>query len=716
MLYFSFSALINALTSLFAGIIVLSKNFKSELNRSFAFFAFSVSFWSSGYFLWQISTDSHWALFWCRVLMMGAIFIPSTFYHFCVSLIHKNLFYRTSIKFFYFLSVIFLLLNFTPLFVEGVVPRMYFPYWPEPGMFFIPFLCEFIMLAIYSHYLMYQSYKKLSGLKRKQIKYVFLGTAIGFIGGSTNYFLWFKIDIPPIGNILVSVYVFLLAYSVIRYRLMDIKVVVTRAGLFILIYTLVLGIPVCLGLNFLGTGLWMLPVFLMGIFATLGPFIYLYMQRKAEAQLLAEQHQYQATLRRASLGMGRIKDLKHLLNLMVHIVTRTVRIEHASVHLLHRESGKFILKASKGYKDFYHPQSTFKIKSPLVKYLMKIKEPFLTEEITHKAHDFRDQELLAVYENISGLKAELVVPCLVEDKLLAFISLGKRRQGKMYNQDDLIVFSILASQSALAIENAMFYEDVQKTTEQLFKAEKMATLGTMADGLSHQINNRLHSMGFVAGDALDTIRMFKKKGKLAKNIKELLDDLEYALSRIEDNVKRGGEIVGGLLRYTRKGEEGFEAVELSPLLDAALEMAQFKIKLNQFQLDRNFNGTVPKIRGNFTQLQEVLFNIVDNAYDAMMQRKKDLKESDYQPCLQISTNLENNKLNVVIEDNGIGVKPQDMNKLFTPFFTTKATSKKGTGLGMYVIRQIIEENHGGKVNFSSRYKRGSKTVLTLPKY
>ena len=124
---------------------------------------------------------------------------------------------------------------------------------------------------------------------------------------------------------------------------------------------------------------------------------------------------------------------------------------------------------------------------------------------------------------------------------------------------------------------------MKKTHKQLFKAEKMATIGTMADGLSHQINNRLHAMGFIAGDAIDSINIAQKK-KQSKEASEVLTEIKESLEKIEDNVKRGGQIVEGLLKYTRKGEEGFEEVDFYKLVDAAFEMVQFKVKLRSLKL------------------------------------------------------------------------------------------------------------------------------------
>jgi signal transduction histidine kinase len=447
--------------------------------------------------------------------------------------------------------------------------------------------------------------------------------------------------------------------------------------------------------------------------ATAGPFIYLYFQKKAEDRLLQEQRQYQATLRQASMGMGQIKDLKRLLNFVVHIITRTVWIEHCEIYLLHEDSKQFILKASRGWRLESDQQvSALPPDSPLVSYLRDLRESIVYEEISQYAQDYQNALLNKIKEVIRRLDGALVIPSFIDQKLIAVLVLGEKRSGKMYSRDDLAVFTILASQAAMAIENAEFYEKIKETHHQLIRAEKMATVGTMADGLSHQINNRLHAMGFIAGDALDTINL-KKKEDLSPDFRSFLDEISRPFHRIEENVRRGGEIVQGLLKYTRKGSELFEAVDLNALIDAAIEMARFKIKLDEVHFSRSIAEDIPKIKGNFTQLQEVLFNIIDNSYEAMTQRKTEMKEEGFKLVLQISAQVKEQKVEVVIRDNGIGVRPEDAGKLFTPFFTTKLSSRKGTGLGLYVMRQIIEENHGGKVEFTSEYREWSQVSMVL---
>jgi signal transduction histidine kinase len=451
----------------------------------------------------------------------------------------------------------------------------------------------------------------------------------------------------------------------------------------------------------------------MAVFATSGPFIYMYLQSHAEAHLRHEQRRYQDTLRQASSGMGRIKDLKRLLHLIVHVVTRAVRVEYSYVYLFNAQKKEYILGAYRRSVSEYNPLPALRADASLIHFLNRTQQPVIYEEIHQRIRDHQDNELIPVLTELQRLHATLVVPNFIDNRLLGFIVLGKKRSKELYTQDDLTVFTILANQAALAIENAMFYEDMKKTQAQLFKAEKMATIGTMADGLSHQINNRLHALGFIAGDALDTVTM-KKDLPMSDECREVFIDIEHALVRIQENVAQGGEVVQGLLRYTRKGEEGFTEVDLDALITAAFEMAQFKIRTDDLELVRDYEK-VPKIKGNFTQLQEVFFNLIDNAYDAMIQRRDELKEPGFQPTLVFRVEVhDNNKLTIRIQDNGIGVKKEDVEKLFTPFFTTKLSSKKGTGLGLYVIQKIIEDNHGGKVKFESEYQKGTLMSLTLP--
>jgi signal transduction protein with GAF and PtsI domain len=332
------------------------------------------------------------------------------------------------------------------------------------------------------------------------------------------------------------------AYAIIRYRLMDITVAITRTAIFVVVYSLVLGIPFAIAytlrlqlMMLFSNNWWMVPFMLLTFLAMLVPFLYLYIQRKAEDRLLREQRRYQQTLRRASSGMTRIRDLKKLLNLIVHIVTRTVHLRNSSIYLFDSNNNRYILQA---YRDKRKSRPRFDIESDssVIQFLKKEKQPIVYEEIKQRAQDFNDAYLFSIQRQIESLDAAVVVPSMVEDELIGFIVLGEKLSGQMYSQDDLAVFSVLANQAALAIENAQFYEDIKETQTQLLQAEKMATVGTMADGLSHQINNRFHALGMIAADALDALNSLNEKST-PDDIQKVFHELKHALERVKENVK-----------------------------------------------------------------------------------------------------------------------------------------------------------------------------------
>lgn len=718
---YSFINFSTAALILTAMLIIASRGNLIRSTRHFLVFCGSMLIWQLFYGLAYAVPDYSFAVFLLKIGYTGVIIIPAALLSFAFALLKKKIVGKIEAAA-YSISIIFVFcLWMTNFFLTGA----YIYYWgsyPKAGLihpFFVLFMCLSFSISIL--FLFIDAYKiKSQYVNFQQLRYVAWSLIFG-VFGSVDFIANYGIEFYPFGALFISILLSIVAYTIVKYRLMDVSLVLTRTSIFIAVYSLVLGIPFALAFGFqdqlritLGEIWWIAPLVTSTVLATAGPFIYLFIQKRAEARLFQEQVRYQTTLRQASLGMGRIKDLKRLVTLIVHIVTRTVRLEHSMIYLNDPRGKRFVLGAVRSRKVRFTPMESLEYNSPLISELDSAKLPIVYTEIQQQTQDHGDHNLARLEKNLRELEAALVVPSFVDEKLMGIIILGKKISGKMYSNDDLAVFSILANQAALAIENAQFYDDMKMTHEQLFKAEKMATIGTMADGLSHQINNRLHALGFIAGDALDTVRM-KKNSPMSPEIQEVMVDIEHALVRIQENVVQGGEIVQGLLKYTRKGEEGYAAVELDRLIDAAVEMTQFKVKHGEMRISREFKTGLPQIKGNFTQLQEVFFNLIDNAYDAMMQKKHELKDPAFAPMIRIfAESRKPGILEIIVEDNGIGVKDDDKEKLFTPFFTTKLSSKKGTGLGLYVIRKLIEDNHGGKVSYVSRYMQGTRVYITLP--
>jgi signal transduction histidine kinase len=719
MTFFSLSAILNGFSCLFLGFFALFKNRKNIVNQTYFYFAFCVGIWSLGYIFWPLAKTRDAALNSFRILHLGAVYITVCYYHFICALTGKIRENKKVIILGYLLATFFVFFIPTRLFIQDMVPKFIFRFWANPGIlyhFYLVFFFSYVLLALVT---IFSEYKKSFGEKKKQYAYILAASFLGYLGGSTNYPLWYNIPIYPVANILVTLYVGLSAYAIVKYHLMDIRIAITRTGIFVAVYSVVLGLPFAMAGWFrrelfesLGANWWILPLTTMAILATAGPFIYIYFERRAEDRLLREQRQYQSTLKQASIGMTRIRNLTKLLNLIAHIVTKTVHISYASIYLYDREKEGYVLQVCRDKGRV--PIPVLSHDNPLIRWIMSKKQSLICDEIKRKADETKSPVYRELEDIMKVLYASVIIPSYLEDKPIGFLVLGEKVSGHAYTLEDLNVFEVLASQAALAIENAQFYEEAKEMQAQISQAEKMATIGTMADGLSHQINNRFHALSLIAGDTIDTIKL-TDSSKCTPEVKDMLKQINYALSRIQSNVIQGGEVVKGILKYTRKSEEGFEAVGLDQIIDSTIEMVQYKVKLSEVDIVRNYPSDIPKLYANVVQLQEAFFNFIDNAYEAITERRDLLKESEYRGRITIFATPKEKSLEIIIEDNGIGVKEENYKKVFTPFFTTKTSTRKGTGLGLYVINKIITDTHKGKLSFESEYKIGTRFIMELPR-
>ncbi len=237
--YFPISALVNAVTSTILGLYVLFTGYQRRVVRYLFLFCISVAFWSYAYFFWQVAATAEDALFWTRLLMVGAIFTSMLYFHLVLVYLNldKHVFYRVVLLMFYLFSAVWLSLSFTPYFVAGIEPRMYFDFWPIPGSFYTPFLVAFSTHFIYASFLLFREYFKSKGDHRMQVLLLAIGMLIGFIGGSTNYPLWFGVEFAPWGNGLVVVYILLTVYAIVKYKFLNVQVVTAElfTGLFFII-------------------------------------------------------------------------------------------------------------------------------------------------------------------------------------------------------------------------------------------------------------------------------------------------------------------------------------------------------------------------------------------------------------------------------------------------------------------------------------------------
>jgi two-component system NtrC family sensor kinase len=237
-----------------------------------------------------------------------------------------------------------------------------------------------------------------------------------------------------------------------------------------------------------------------------------------------------------------------------------------------------------------------------------------------------------------------------------------------------------------------------KMEAQLVHSAKMVALGVMAAGVAHELNS---PMTVIIGTAQMLVRDLQKAND-AESAEALGDIINCGL--------RCKRIIQNLLTFSRQDQAPVTAIDLNAEAERVLDMIQYQINRSQIGIVENFCRELPRMNANGAQIQQVLTNFLINARDALSE--VDRKEK----VIEVSTALreEGDKRWAVLSvvDNGTGIAPEDLSKIFTPFYTSKEASK-GTGLGLSVSLGIAE-SHNGRIEVDSRLGRGSCFRLVLP--
>jgi len=181
----------------------------------------------------------------------------------------------------------------------------------------------------------------------------------------------------------------------------------------------------------------------------------------------------------------------------------------------------------------------------------------------------------------------------------------------------------------------------------------------------------------------------------------LLEDLAYSLKELN----KTKEIVKSILDLSRQTQTYMEDVDMNAVIDEALQVLHNQYKMMEVTVEKHYAPNLPTIQGNFSNLGQVLINIVNNALQALPDGRGKI-------LLSTSCNQDTDSIVVECRDDGIGIPPEIMKDIFKPFFTTKEVGK-GTGLGLYVSYEIIKK-HAGEIRVSSEVGKGTTFTIELP--
>ncbi len=696
---FALSGLLIVVSCTVMAGLVYFPNRTSRVNRLWAIFCLAVSLWGLGALLIGLTPEPRLALIWWRVAHVGIIFIPVLFYHFVV--VFTNVRRPQVLAAAYAAAGLFLLADATPLFVTHV-RKVFgaFYYNSPPGPLYVPFVLFFVGMLLVSHLELWRSLHRARPREQRILfRWFLVGTSIGFAGGATCFLPVFGIDLYPVGNFAVPMFPLIMAYAFLRYRLMDVNLAIARGASFLLIYAFVVAAPFVAGRllrpvweDVLGSWWWAAPVVLMGLLASASPVVFLVVSRRLEQKLWQAQRRYHRTLISASSGMTRVKAIKRLCRLIVHMVNRTVGLTNTALFLYDEPKGQRYVLQEARYQSLFPAALAIEPDDPLIALLRERKDLLVVEELQAAAEGKGEERSAGrsaqVYAWMRRLEAKLIVPSFSGDRLLAFLVLGGKRSGAPYATDDIAIFSGLANQAALAIENAMFFEELRANEAYMIQSEKLASLGQLASGMAHEIHNPLT---IISGEAQLYLERFKGQD----------EKVDTVLRSIIEECQRAADITRRILRFAKPAPPDFTAVDLRATIEESLTLAGYQVRMEQVERVVQVAERLPKVRGNQNQLQEVLLNLILNACQAMGQ---------HGGRLALSAAPNGSTVELRVTDTGPGIPAGALRKVFDPFYTTKPT---GTGLGLFVSQRIVKL-HAGTIEVESTEGKGTCFTIQLP--
>ncbi len=323
-----------------------------------------------------------------------------------------------------------------------------------------------------------------------------------------------------------------------------------------------------------------------------------------------------------------------------------------------------------------------------------ILEKTVRERMALLIYDTQSDRQLLSSESLHGssIRSLMSVPLLYRDKTTAVLWLDTRRVNA-FTQEDLELASVIANQAAVALENAKLYEELQhaydelrSTQEQLAQAEKISIIGTLSASIAHDINNILTPI-------LGISDLVLSRSDVDRQLKEVFDR----------QIKRLKAMAKSLLSFARPAPAERVATDINLGITQSLAILQTEARHNKVQIHTRLTDNLPQIKVNPNRLDQVFINLVLNAIQAM---------SGKGGQLAIASKRENDCIVISFSDNGPGIQAEHLKRLAQPFFTTK--DGQGTGLGLFSCKQIIEKEHGGKLEIFSELGKGATFVITLP--
>lgn len=700
-------------TSLLLGLFTFLKNPKSDTHRFLAFLSFIIAFWAAANYISLNPPSKESTLFWIRFTMPPGAFMGPTIYFLVRAFPH----YKVALS----KSVLVVIWAFTLITsIVALSPYMFTSVnfvnghaQPQAGPGMVFFVINFLGFLFLAFVTLIQKYRRASGLEKVQLRFLMIGVILTFSLLSITTLVFvnvFKItSLVPLGSSYPLILVSFISYAIIRHRLLDINLVVARAVAYSIVITLI-------GIFYVGSTFILSSVFLGS--TALGNQLLIYTILTIIVALSFERLRHVVENLTDKIFFKGRYDSNQLLSRLGSIMSTNIELGSLTAQILRTLAEQ--MKVSKG---------AFVILGEELGSIYDIIDIGFPRKLTvsyNQISVFISFPQIIVFDeleenNLKSLMREMDISVIktlkVKDKVVGFLFLGAKASGEIYSQQDLKVLEILAPEVAVAIQNSESYDKIKKFNVILSEEIRKATMDLQ------EANSRLKTMDKLKDDfvsiashelrtPMTAIRSYAWMALNRADI-HLSETMEKYIARILISTERLINLVNDMLNVSRI-ESG--RIEINPepvdLLSLAKDIVDELYYSKSPEKKVEFvvlEKPIPKVLADPDKLRQVFLNLVGNS----------LKFTPAGGKIVFDFFTDGKVVETSVSDNGVGMSKEDLSKLFSKFgrldnsYTAAATSG-GTGLGLYISKNLVELMHGKIWADSEGLNKGATFIVSLP--
>jgi signal transduction histidine kinase len=688
--------------------IALLRNSRSRLNRLFAYFVAGFALWNLGVFLLRRAPDEPSAFLAEIIVHVGIIALPAFYYHFVLIFLDSTVERRTSLLAAYGIAAAFMAINLSgsALFMKGVKTTTW-GWAPVPGILYNVFILSFYTFFVMGLVHLGRAYRRTeSSFRRNRAMLILIGTSLTIGAGFIDIIRFALAKSVPVldkvyppgipANMICAL---LLGMAIIRYRMFDVSVAVKKYSMYALAGGLITGV-LALGTRIAErafdleakTALWV--VIPLGLIVTvlMGPLGQA-IEDRVQRLMFSRRRGSHDTLLALSTRMGRILDMDALIHALVHGVLRGVPLTHCALLLEAEEGRNFAVALEEAAIEQAPKASPVRGNSRLVEWLRQTDDVLVKDELklNPRLVDFFE----GAEDELEELHASLVVALKTENKMIGILLLGEKLSGEIFDDRELQVLRLLASQAAISLENARLYEELGESNAQLLQASRLKS--QFLAGVSHELRTPLNSIIGFSKVLLNRIDgdLNERQEKYVRSVHTSSQHLLGLINSILDI----SSIEAGRLALDQA------EFELAALIDECVEVSLPLARGKPIKLDKSVAFDLPTVSGDRAKIRQVLLNLLSNAIKFTPSGR-----------VSVAVKLGGDGIHVAVSDTGVGIRREDLGRLFEPFERLENPVSRdvgGTGLGLAISKKFVEL-HGGKMWAESRENAGSTFHFTLP--